>query len=85
VAVNFGNHGRSTTSSAASLTLLGTTPPRFPSLRCIKLWGCDHISFATRVGRDQVRLGAMAPDLRAVGITLCDEADLPWVEEWDDE
>ena len=60
-------------------------PPRFPSLRCIKLWGCDHISFATRVGRDQVRLGAMAPDLRAVGITLCDEADLPWIEEWDDE
>jgi hypothetical protein len=60
-------------------------PPRFPSLRCIKLWGGDHISFATRVGRDQVRLGAMAPDLRAVGITLRDEVGLPWIEEWDDE
>lgn len=62
---------------------------RYPLLRFIDLESSQYddwiVSFETRAGRDGVRLGALAPKLRSVSLTIRDTTGQPWIEEWDAE
>lgn len=64
-------------------------PDRYPALHSIKIVSEDNfdkpISFSTRAGRDRVCLGALAPVVRALGLTLRDQAGLPWLEAYNAE
>jgi hypothetical protein len=59
---------------------------RYPALRRVEVANeFESLSFATPAGRHRVRLGAIAPKARALGLTLVDPDGLPWLEEYDAE
>jgi hypothetical protein len=63
-----------------------SNPNRYPALRRVEVANeYEPLSFATPAGRDRVRLGAIAPEARALGLTLVDPDGLPWLEEYDAE